>query len=393
MKKKETSKKSSSSTRKTKIAAISISVLFAFILLEVMIRVLLFVNPNLISFEEQDRDFLVRNPYWKIWHYPNNEVRHQRACFDVDYQTNSLGMVGDEIDTSKFKIALIGDSYIEGYGANSTSNMPSILDSLVGDNVEIMNFGTSGGFGTVHQYALYENFIKYLEPDVVMLFFLSYNDLYDNVNAISEGFIDNDLNYTFDKTSSLNEVQQMLNDLPEPSIRKSEKGWFVTVNLIQKGLKSIGLSVQYILNTKIEFRGARADVLNPEQNEVLNQGYAIFKKTLNDLKSKVESQGSKFVLVQIPTPYQVDPSWLSMNGKKAGTQLDANVPNQRVNKMAKELNIDVLDLLPSALSYIEQEELSFPYFYHNCNPHMTAEGNKWFAKEVHNYIESQKLIK
>ena len=392
MKTPETSKKSSNSTRKTKLAALGVGIVFAFVLLEVMTRLLLFVNPDLISFEEQDKEFLVENPYWKIWHYPNNQVRHQRACFDVNYSTNSWGMKSDEVDTSKFSIALIGDSYIEGYGEDNETSMAHYLDSLTGEDTEILNFGTSGGFGTVHQYALYENFARYFKPDVVVLFFLSYNDLYDNVNAIAEGLIDDKFNYTFERTSGLADVEQMLNALPEPQQRETRKGWFVSLKLIGKGLKSLEVAVQYMLNTRVELKGALGEVLNPEQSETLDKGYEIFRQSLSDIKMAVERDGSQFALVQIPTPYQVDDNWLNINGRKLDADLQPDLPNQKVNAISKELGIEVLDLLPAAQSYIEREEISYPYLYHSCDAHMSAEGNLWFAEQVKNYLESKGLL-
>jgi len=388
----ETSKKNSNSTRKTKFAAFGVGIVFAFILLEVMTRLLLVVNPDLISFEEQDKEFLVENPYWKIWHYPNNQVRHQKACFDAAYSTNSWGMKGDEVDTSKFSIALIGDSYIEGYGESNETSMAYYLDSLTGADIEILNFGTSGGFGTVHQYAIYENFAKYFKPDVVALFFLSYNDLYDNVNAISEGLLDEDYNYTFQRTSNLNEVEQMLNSMPEPEERETRKGWFVSLKLIGKGIKSLEVAAQYMINTRVEMKGALGEVLNPQQTETLTKGYEIFNQSLKDLKEAIERDGSKFVLVQIPTPYQVDENWLNINGRKLDAELRPDLPNEKVNAIASELDIEVLDLLPAAQAYIKQEELSYPYLYHPCDAHMSGEGNFWFATQVNNYLESKGLM-
>lgn len=392
MKTQETSKKSSHSTRKTKIAALGVGVLFAFILIEVLTRLLLWVNPSLISFEEQDREFLIENPYWKIWHYPNNKIRHQRACLDVNYTTNEWGMKSNEIDTTKFKIALIGDSYIEGYGEANNSTMPFFLDSLAGPDIEVMNFGTSGGFGTVHQHAIYENFVQYFDPDVVLLFFLSYNDLYDNVNAIAEGLIDDQFNYTYEKTNGLGAVQNMLEEMPEPQLRATRKGWFVSLKLLGKGLKSLGIAVQYMFNTRVEMKGALGEVLKPEQSETLKEGYAIFEKALKDIKKKATKNGSQLVLVQIPTPYQVDSNWLSINGRKLDAELDPYVPNRKINQLAKESGIPVLDLLPEALEQIEENDMEYPYFYHSCDAHMSAEGNLWFAEEVYRYLRTNNLL-
>lgn len=392
MKTKETSKKNSRSTRSQRLAALGVGVFFAFILLEIMTRLLLWVNPDFISFEEQNREFLIENEYWKIWHFPNNEVNHERACFDVDYTTNSLGMKDQEPDTSKYTVALIGDSYIEGYGEPNESSMFHYLDSLTGNDVDVLNFGTSGGFGTVHEYAIYQNFVRHFKPDVVVLFFLSYNDLYDNVNAIAEGLIDDNHEFTFRRAESFEEVKTAITNVGQPEEVAASKGWLVAPKLIGKGIKSLEVAAQYAFNIRGEFKSALGHVLSPESTETLNEGYEIFEKSLSAIKAAVEANGSKLALVQIPTPYQVDDNWLSMNGRKLGVDLQADYPNQKVNEIATSMNIQTLDLLPAALDHIQENELKYPYLYHSCDAHMSAEGNLWFASQVHNYLKQQNLL-
>ena len=62
----------------------------------------------------QSESFLADNGYWGVWHYANQVVDHEESCFRARYRTNSLGMKGPEVRPGVAKIALLGDSFVEG---------------------------------------------------------------------------------------------------------------------------------------------------------------------------------------------------------------------------------------------------------------------------------------
>ncbi len=124
------------------------SIGFTLLIIEIFLRVLLAGNTGILSSSNRDRPYLVKNKYWKAWHYPHAKVKHISDCYDANYSANSLGMRGQEVkNDSKYRIALIGDSFVEGFGKNANQIFPHLLDSMLGNDVEIMNQPRPKGTG------------------------------------------------------------------------------------------------------------------------------------------------------------------------------------------------------------------------------------------------------
>jgi len=119
---------------------------------------------------------------WGAWHKLNFKAdRHQRSCFDVTYESNDVGS-RDVIDylplLSNNNVAIIGDSFVEGYGLNLEDTFAYKLKKIYGK--QGLNFGASGDFGPVQEYLLYKSLISKIPHNEVIYFFLPGNDFVDN---------------------------------------------------------------------------------------------------------------------------------------------------------------------------------------------------------------------
>ena len=78
-----------------------------------------------------------------------------------------------------FRIALLGDSYVEGFQVFDRDHFRSILENelshLLGKKVEVLNFGRSG-FDIGDMYCYNETFIREFKPDL-SLYFIAQGDL------------------------------------------------------------------------------------------------------------------------------------------------------------------------------------------------------------------------
>src|SRR5690606_23573257 len=100
--------------------------------------------------------------------------------------TNKYGYFGPNYppqrSNNSFRIALLGDSYVEGFQLFDRNHFRSLiekkLDKVLDKDVEVMNFGMSG-FSLEDEYCYYTNFVHKFDPDV-LLFFLSLSDLNTN---------------------------------------------------------------------------------------------------------------------------------------------------------------------------------------------------------------------
>jgi hypothetical protein len=92
-------------------------------------------------------------------------------------KTNKYGYYGPDYDTIKsegsLRIALIGDSYVEGHQVFDRNHFRFLLEKNLNDSlnrkVEVLNFGMSG-FNLNDNYCYYNNFVKSFNPDLTFLF-------------------------------------------------------------------------------------------------------------------------------------------------------------------------------------------------------------------------------
>ncbi|MGE4158607.1 MAG: SGNH/GDSL hydrolase family protein [Planctomycetota bacterium] len=100
--------------------------------------------------------------------------------------TNSHGFRGPEITQNKppgtVRIALLGDSFVEGLGLPENLHMRTLLESalrsrLPHQSIEVINAGVSG-FDTAQEWAMLRDSILPLDPDYVIAFHC-FNDLDD----------------------------------------------------------------------------------------------------------------------------------------------------------------------------------------------------------------------
>lgn len=358
---------------------VGISVGFALLLAEVGLRVLYAGKPELLSKNYQSGSFLFDLPYWKVWHLPNKQITHRRDCFEVNYSSNSLGMRGPEIDTTGVDIAFLGDSFLEGYGVDDDRTAMHYLEQSWA-HTDPLNFGTSGGFGTVHQVALYENFVRYLEPEAVVLLVLNYNDFYDNTMAIEEGLVNGSGDFLYPKTSGLREVQDILAEAENTARKEAYLDGFFVVNAFRKGLVSLSGQLQLALNSRLfDFNRRLAEAYTQKGNADLKTGIELFGYSLARLDSLTQTEGVPLLVVNLADPYQIDQNWLELMQVKFDEPLQPDLPNKTIAELCRGLDIKYLDMYPYVVEHIREQKLGFPYLSYTCNRHYSPEGQRLLA--------------
>jgi lysophospholipase L1-like esterase len=102
---------------------------------------------------------------------------------------NRFGFRGPEWSIPKpantLRIAVLGDSYIEALQVPESERFSSVLEKQLNqlathdNHVEVMSFGISG-WGTTNQLQALRHYVWQFEPDIVLLAFLSANDVRNN---------------------------------------------------------------------------------------------------------------------------------------------------------------------------------------------------------------------
>jgi lysophospholipase L1-like esterase len=131
---------------------------------------------------------------------PGSRLHHKSREFDYDFVANRLGLRGADVPFQKppgtFRIVIIGDSFVAGYGVADenlfTRRLEQQLQALPVSNgkaenpqgavparpgrIEVVNLGRVGT-STVRELDLYETLGRKFQPDLVILAYYLGNDL------------------------------------------------------------------------------------------------------------------------------------------------------------------------------------------------------------------------
>jgi lysophospholipase L1-like esterase len=112
---------------------------------------------------------------------------------ETEVRVNSAGLRDEEYTLEKpegvTRIAVLGDSFVWGYGVEQDENFAAVLETRLneaGYNVEVLNFGLTG-YGTDQNYLAYQELARDYRPDIVILAFYE-NDVLEVANYQMYGY-------------------------------------------------------------------------------------------------------------------------------------------------------------------------------------------------------------
>lgn len=155
-----------------KIFLFGISFLLSFLILEFFISTTHIVDKSLNEVYSDigrgrlaNKAYVMFNEGFSIGHF--NSFRYMGPSYPPEKKENTI------------RIALLGDSYVEGFQVFDRDHFRRILEDELSKklkmNVEVLNFGRSG-FDLGDMYAYNQTFVKEFNPDI-SLYFLSNVDL------------------------------------------------------------------------------------------------------------------------------------------------------------------------------------------------------------------------
>ena len=118
---------------------------------------------------------------------PNFSGRHRRTEFDVAVNTDRAGRRRTGVeppDETAFRVLVLGDSQAFGFGVEDSETFASQLEELLNGgsdcgSIEVLNAGVPG-YGTFDQLNYLRSRGAEVRPDLVLVQFLSANDLLEN---------------------------------------------------------------------------------------------------------------------------------------------------------------------------------------------------------------------
>jgi SGNH hydrolase-like domain, acetyltransferase AlgX len=131
-----------------------------------------------------DPDLLFRRAPHAVWRgWPRTDMSTYfnlpfRADHAITFTTDSRGF-RNPTDLSRADVALIGDSYVEGWGLSDEETISARLAARL--HVQVANLGTAG-YGSIQELKVLEKDAVPLAPRLVAWFFFEGNDLDDDQN-------------------------------------------------------------------------------------------------------------------------------------------------------------------------------------------------------------------
>lgn len=267
------------------------------------------------------------------------------------------------------RVAVLGDSYAEAVQVSEATTFWSVLEQRLnacrafGDRtVEVMNFGVSG-YGTAQELLMLRKQLWTYTPDIVLLAFVTGNDVRDNSKRLSSAYPRPYFKY---KNGALVLDSSYVDSLTYKV--KNSRAW----RLVQGGsddlklLQVMNLWVnrfnQWWMWSKYQQKGGEVPEAGLDDEVYLEprtsdweEAWRITEALLVAMQMEVASRGARFVAVTLSNGIQVHPN--PDVRKYFAHQLRASnlfYPERRLTEFAKRENIELITLGPQLQAYAEE---------------------------------------
>lgn len=360
------------------------------------------------------RDFGLFVPGKGALYVPNASYRFEFEGFSEGH-FNSHGFRDYERTIEKprgtFRIAIIGDSYVEGLHVDLSETFPALLDQhfdhgAISQNVEVLTFGHSA-YGTSDALMYYLNYAAEYSPDMVVLAFVTRTDFADNSARLSPQAIRFFHSVTKEGRLALDrsgiEGYEASLTLPKRVWQKLRRRSYV-LSMISEYMYS--KRNRRVVAGSDPSNGPRmpdgtavstsdapigpSDELNiflEDPEPVWDEAFAHTARILAEFEREVTSRGTQFVIMSLSDSRQVHPEHQKLIEAKYGARFDYDRPDRFLGETARELGIPFLKLYPRLLEH----HLATGEFVHgfdgSISGHWNAIGHRIAAKYLFEFLE------
>jgi hypothetical protein len=318
------------------------------------------------------------------WHVPDSPYAFVNCEGDsIHWHYNSVGANDKERSTSnpnpaKKRIAIVGDSFVEGYMVNNADRCSNILERKTG--LEHLNFAVNGS-NPVNYYLTYKAIVKPYDTDVLIVGFLPANDFESRSDKSSYTLVDWPMyvpywegtypNYALHYSLAKVNQSMLYGHHTQVSLLKVIDSVYASLPLSGK-LKADFLAHSSIFQLLGELHANSYKAGRLTKFDQFSNGewqYASYSLT----KLIQEAKDKKVIILSIPTLWDIK---ALKNGKT--NRLDGQLAT-----FCRQHGVAFIPLTPSFLAYKGNPEK----LYVSCDGHWSAQGES-FAADVlfHNPI-------
>jgi hypothetical protein len=366
-----------------KLVLLASGLLLAAMIGEAGLRIIGYSHPIFYA-SDYDRGYALR---------PGVEGRYQQEG-DSYVVINSDGWRDRERQKTKpantVRIAVIGDSFTEAMHVPFEQTFCVLLEKKLpecnafsGRQVEVLNLGVSG-YGTAQELITLRQKVWEYSPDIVLLVFTTYNDLYDNSRALGKNeavpyFVYRNGELVYDASfrdsanyrksnSSVNKLGRWLND----HLRVAQ--------LIEQTYVVARLRLSQWRSPSAPF-WTNGEIYREPQNDDWREAWHVTEELIKQMRDEVEQRGTKFLFVTGSNPIQVYPDARERESfmRQIG-QTSLFYPNLRLKAMAEREHIDFMDLAAPMQAYVDQNKVLLHSSVNGIgNGHWNAAGHRVVA--------------
>lgn len=289
--------------------------------------------------------------------------------YKTKIMTNSWGMREIEefnLTTEKYRIALIGDSFVWGTGVQEDERFGEQLQKLLGDQFEVMNFGVVG-YGTDQELLKTKKDVVQFKPQIIIVHFFL-NDL-ENIQALKQ-YGKNKPRYTLENGSlSLGGYPLIKEGF---GVNPFNHITFLLAFLSERFFPPKEGHQVYMQELHIN--------LLKKENTLIDV-FALNHMLYHEINKVAKENNSSVVLVNIPAVEQfISQEDLQEYFNLSIDEIDVERTGKALEHAARDLNITYVDLYPILKKQGGIEN------YFTQDTHLNQKGNQIVAKEIYNSI-------
>lgn len=370
---------------KKKLLLIVVGLVFGLVIMEIALRIIGYTYPI----------WYMTDPYVGYTLRPNVQGWYTREGKSY-VRLNSAGLRDRERSKTKppntFRIAVVGDSFTEAMHVPQEDTFCWVMErqlkdcpQLAGKNVEVINFGVSG-YGTAQELITLRHKVWDYQPDMVILAFLTFNDILDNSRPLKDT---EEIPYFVYRDGQLVEDDSFLNS---PTYRKLDSKLNRFGRWIRDHVRVFQAihQVSFVYKTYMEQRRARqmmeernaeaqkekaqpqqAEALAPKRPTLVNHwvyyepqdpvwidAWRVTEGLIAQMGKEVKEHGAQFLVVVLDNDVQSLPNPAQReNFMRSIGVTDLSYPNQRVVNFCQTQGIEVMDIAPAMREYAERNNV------------------------------------
>ena len=276
-----------------------------------------------------------------------------------------------------FRIAVIGDSYVFGTGAEDHETYPSVLETKLAEmaagTVEVLNAGIHGS-GTSDQVVWFDRWAKSFHPNLVVLTVFGGNDVCDEIHNSKFALASDGSAVPLDLLAL--EKERGLGPRIQSVVLKIPGYHFLTQH--SQLLYAIRVMISSMLTRYDD--DVTVDCAGGKVNDAIAVAVDKIVAEVRWLRSNVEAAGASLDVVFIPSRAAV-----TGQERRVGHTIAERTLKERLTLETARDGIPYLDLTPM----IEARAVDPDSFYYRLDDHMRPAGYQLVGAEVARFLASR----